>query len=89
MVRAFGMNKEVGDSSPPQVGTSSVPATPPPKKNKTKNKEKRLHFHKNTRSCVENEYYLPHTINNSNFNVDITSNIITIEIMACVTNYFP
>ena len=51
------MNPKVGGSSPPQVETFSVSKT---------------HFHKNTRSCVENECCCPRTVNISN--VNFTSN---------------
>ena len=61
MVRAFGMNPKVGDSSPPQAEIFSVSKT--------------LTLHKNIRSCVENECYCPRTVNNSN--VNFTSKIYT------------
>ena len=51
---AFGMNPTVGGSSPPQVETFSV--------------SKLWHFHKNTRSCVENECCCPRAVNISNVN---------------------
>ena len=54
MVRAFGMNPKVGGSSPAQVETFLS--------------KKTWNFHKNIRSCVENECCCPRTINSSNFN---------------------
>ena len=52
MFRAFGVN--LGGSSPPQVETFHVSKT-------------FGHFHKNTRSCVENEWCCPRTVTISNF----------------------
>ena len=54
MVRAFDMNPMVGGSSPLQVETFSV--------------SKHCHFHKNIRSCDENECFCPRTVNISNVN---------------------
>ena len=47
MVRTFGMNPKVGGSSSPQVETFLS--------------QKLWHFHKNTRSYVENECCCPRT----------------------------
>ena len=65
MAGAFGMNPKVGGSSPPQVETFSVSKT--------------LTFHKNIRSCIENECCCARTVNisNVNFTSIITSSFST------------
>ena len=59
MVRAFGMNPKVGGSSP--------------LRSRYFLSQKFWHFHKNIRSCVENECFCPQTVDISN--VDLTSKI--------------
>ena len=56
MVRAFGMNTNIGDWSPPQVDTRHYLS------------QNLWHFHKNIRSCVWNKCCCPRTFKISNVN---------------------
>ena len=59
MDRAFGMNPKVGGSSP--------------LRSRHFLSQKRRHFHKNTRSCVENECCCPRAVNISTVNLKISN----------------
>ena len=67
------MNPKIGGSSPSQVEIFSV--------------SKLWHFHKNTRSCVENECCCPRTVNISN--VNFTSKIIKLHVRPEIVNADP
>ena len=72
MVRAFGMNPRNGRSSPPQVETFLS--------------QKLWRFHKNTRSCVENECCCPRTGDISNVDFTFEKWAISSTDIALTTN---
>ena len=71
MVRAFGINQKVGGSSLPQVETIFLSQI----------------FHKNIRSCVENECCCQRTVNTSN--VNFTSKMFNYTTILCAKGKKP
>ena len=74
IVRAFSMNPKVGVRVPPRSSHFLS--------------QKLWHFHKNIRSCVENEYCCQRTVNSSNVNFTLLQKYV-LSVPLCVYMGFP